>query len=207
MRGCRRSTAGRRVGLGPHTRGAHRRILGHLRSSGGPPQVLRALRAGVRGGGVGGRLRRRSLPAGTLLIARERRASPVQATVPEPDGDALAEVAAARACGRRATTNPAPRRFGLRRPTMRAAPAGHEPDCSCDGGLRPAARSGCGVASRAPAQVVVMAVVSRISSPAGEVTRTLARPLPGDPPEMGTCQLATPVASVTSSGESIGPRP
>ena len=122
--------------------------------------------------------------------------------------------------------NPAPRRLRLRRSTVRAAPAGHIVDCSCDPGngiafsrgpTRRAARSsvvprpqpstGALAQLALPAYVVVIPVVAIAWSPAGEVTMTLAAPVPGEAPEMSTSQVAVPVASVVSSGETIGPRP
>jgi hypothetical protein len=89
----------RPVELGPHASGADGWILCHLDRS-GPPQVQAGGRVEFGGSGSLRGLGRRPLPAGALLIPGERAVSPVQAAIPEPDGDALAEVAAARARGR-----------------------------------------------------------------------------------------------------------
>jgi hypothetical protein len=52
-----------------------------------------------------------------------------------------------------------------------------------------------------------MAAVAVITSPAEVVTSTLAWPVPGAEPVIGTFHVAVPVASVVSGGETSGPNP
>lgn len=68
--------------------------------------------------------------------------------------------------------NPAPRRFGLRRSTVRAAPADHGAIVVAIG--PPEQGYGSRRTPRAACQVVVIPAVPVTWSPAGDVTSTLA---------------------------------
>ena len=119
-----------RVGLGPHAVAAVRFVRRLLGGGRGAPQAEAACRGRARGlvtgrAGDTERLCRRALPARAFFFAAQRGSVLVQSAVAEATGDGPAEVEARRARRRGAMANPAPRRFGLRRSTVRAAPAGH----------------------------------------------------------------------------------
>ncbi len=77
------------------------------------------------------------LPAGTNLVALERRPAPVQGAVPKPPRDGTPEVAAAATRDGVAGTCPAPDRVGLGRAAMGTAPCLHVSKCSCTNDMRP----------------------------------------------------------------------
>jgi len=222
-----RNRSGVGVAVGPHPARSNGPVgrVGKLRRQ--RPQAGRlhfrrgAGACGGRDDRAAGSVGRGADPARTLLVAAERPPRSIQAAVAEPAGDGAAEMLAARAGDRRAATDPADRGLVLGGSTVRAAPARHGPivaagSCShqrsrvierhpARGPAWPLARAR-GLAPWAR-QVVVIVVVPVTWSPAGSTTSTLAWPSPACEPEIGTLQVAVPVASVVICCDTIGPRP